>query len=557
MNDLATPTRNELRFESPDGRIWERDVDHHGGPITPFLRARYSEVFGQGLSQCFERIGAPLAGAAACDIHGWFFLRMIPAGAPDKPGASKPPPDLVLKVLTRLHPELRRRERIARTALADEIWMDDVRGWWDERPKWEAKFAATQQLEPAELGDGALADAIDRGVDDGLAMLRRHFELVTPAPCIGLAVMAAAEHGIEAGAVAEALRGSSAVTAAPVRALDEIRSIVDPVALAGATTLQELRDSSPEVADRIDAYLDTYGWRVLGDDPASPTLAESPDVLLRTLRSTTTETGSTETGSTEDPIAALVADIPTDARGEVERLLRQAGEAYEMLDDNSGVATWGLGVLRRLVLAAAERLVAQGVLTDPAHVWMLEASELSELLRGASTPTTTDVARRVRDFEISSAATPPDVVGGDAGAPPDPGLFPQGLGTIAAAVGTYLSLRFPKPEARSDTGRVEVDGRTVATGYGVGTGPVTGRAVVAHGPDDAMDRLEPGDILVCPVTNPAFNALFPIASAVVTAVGGPLGHTAVTAREVGIPAVVGIGDLGVITDGAEITVVGG
>ena len=86
---------------------------------------------------------------------------------------------------------------------------------------------------------------------------------------------------------------------------------------------------------------------------------------------------------------------------------------------------------------------------------------------------------------------------------------------------------------------------------------MTGRAVVADDAMDAMDRLEPGDVLVCQVTNPAYNALFPIAGAVVTAVGGPLGHTAVTAREVGIPAVVGIGDLGVIADGDEITVVGG
>ena len=498
MNDIATQARTELRFESPDGRVWERDVDHHGGPITPFLRTPYSEVFGEGLTHCFERIGAPLAGAAACDIHGWFFLRMIPAGAPDKPGASKPPPDLVLKVLTRLHPELRRRERIARRALADEIWLDDIRGWWGERRSWEAKFSATQQLDVSSLTDAALADALDRAVADGVAMLRRHFELITPAPCIGLAVMAAAEHGIEAGAVAEALRGCSEATAGPVRALDEIRAVVDPTTLAGAATLRELRDSSPAVAERIDAYLDTYGWRVLSDDVASPTLAESPDVLLRTLRGSTTVAASTE-----DPIASLVAQAPQAARAELERLLRQAGEAYEMLDDNSGVATWGLGVLRRLVLAAADRLVAQGVLTDPTHVWMLEAAELSELLRGASTPTTADIARRVEDFEIASAATPPDVVGGDAAAPPDPGLFPTGLGTIAAAVGTYLSMRFPKPQDRSDTGRVEVDGHTVATGYGVGTGAVTGRAVVAHGPDDAMDRLEPGDILVCPVTNPA------------------------------------------------------
>lgn len=550
--DIGTATPTELRFESPDGRVWERDVDHHGAPIAPFLREHYASVFGEGLTQCFTTLGAPLAGAAACHIHGWFFLRMIPAGAPDKPGASKPPPDLVLKVLTRLHPELRRRERVARKALADEIWMSDVTGWRDERRSWEDRFATTQRLDTATVPDAELADAIDTAAKDALAMMRRHFELVTPAPCIGLAVLAAAEHGIEAGAVSEALRGSSDATSAPLRALEAIREVLDPAALAGATTLADLRESSPTAAERIDAYLDTFGWRVLGDDVASPTLAESPDVLVRSLRC---EPPPVE--SDADPIATLVAEVPAAARPEVERRLRQAGEAYAMLDDNSAVTTWGLGVLRRLVLDAADRLADRGAIGDARHVWMLEVEEATALLRGADGPTTTEVARRAEDFAIAAAADPPDVVGGDAGAPPDPGLFPDGLGTIAAAVGTYLDLRFPKSHDRGGNGRVEVGGATVATGYGVGDGAVTGRAVVVTSPEEAMDRLFPGDVLVCPVTNPAYNALFPIASAVVTAVGGPLGHTAVTAREIGIPAVVGIGDLDRIPDGAEVTVVGG
>lgn len=561
MNETVTDTdagievdagaRAELRFESPDGRVWERDVDHHAVPIVPFLRDHYASAFGEGLTHCFTTLGAPLAGAAACHIHGWFYFRMIPAGAPDKPGASKPPPDLVLKVLTRLHPELRRRERVARNALADEIWMRDVDGWRDERRSWEGRFATTQRLDTPSLSDAELADAIDTATQDALAMLRRHFELVTPAPCIGLAVLAATEHGIEAGAVAEALRGSSDATSAPLRALQSIREVLDRAVLAEATTLADLRDSSTAAAERIDAYLDTVGWRVLGDDVASPTLAESPDVLVRSL-----QREQPHNDPDVDPIATLVADVPTAARAEIERRLRQAGDAYAMLDDNSAVTTWGLGVLRRLVLEAADRLADRSAIADARHVWMLEVEEATALLRGAEGPTPAEVAGRARDFAIAAAADPPDVVGGDAGAPPDPGLFPEGLGTIAAAVGTYLDLRFPKPDDRAETGRVEVGGATVARGYGVGNGSVTGRAVVVTSPEEAMDRLFPGDVLVCPVTNPAYNALFPIAAAVVTAVGGPLGHTAVTAREIGIPAVVGIGDLDRIPDGAEITVVG-
>ena len=72
---------------------------------------------------------------------------------------------------------------------------------------------------------------------------------------------------------------------------------------------------------------------------------------------------------------------------------------------------------------------------------------------------------------------------------------------------------------------------------------------------DALDhagmRLEPGDILVCPYTTAAHNAIFPMLGGVITQFGGPLGHTAVMAREFDIPAVVGTGSLPLHLDGAH------
>lgn len=52
-------------------------------------------------------------------------------------------------------------------------------------------------------------------------------------------------------------------------------------------------------------------------------------------------------------------------------------------------------------------------------------------------------------------------------------------------------------------------------------------------------KLEKGDILVCPYTDPTWTPLFGIASAVVADTGGPLSHAAIVAREYGIPAVLG------------------
>ena len=61
------------------------------------------------------------------------------------------------------------------------------------------------------------------------------------------------------------------------------------------------------------------------------------------------------------------------------------------------------------------------------------------------------------------------------------------------------------------------------------------------GPEEGQ-FLRQGEILVTAQTNIGWTVLFPRAGAIVTDVGAPLSHTAIVARELGIPAVVGCGD---------------
>ena len=69
----------------------------------------------------------------------------------------------------------------------------------------------------------------------------------------------------------------------------------------------------------------------------------------------------------------------------------------------------------------------------------------------------------------------------------------------------------------------------------------TGPARVIH-EESEFSRLRPGDVLVCPITSPAWSLLFAQAGAVVTDGGGVLAHAAVIAREYAIPAVLATGD---------------
>jgi pyruvate,water dikinase len=81
----------------------------------------------------------------------------------------------------------------------------------------------------------------------------------------------------------------------------------------------------------------------------------------------------------------------------------------------------------------------------------------------------------------------------------------------------------------------------VLTGTPASHGIVTGTARIVRGPAD-FPRVRPGDILVCPFTDPAWTPLLRIAAGVVTETGGVLSHAAIVARELRIPAVLGIPD---------------
>jgi pyruvate,water dikinase len=69
--------------------------------------------------------------------------------------------------------------------------------------------------------------------------------------------------------------------------------------------------------------------------------------------------------------------------------------------------------------------------------------------------------------------------------------------------------------------------------------------------------LEPGDVLVAPITDPSWTPLFVPAAGVVVDVGAALSHAIIVSRELGIPCVVSaIGATRSIPDGARVRVDG-
>ena len=155
-----------------------------------------------------------------------------------------------------------------------------------------------------------------------------------------------------------------------------------------------------------------------------------------------------------------------------------------------------------------------GVIEAPDDVLFLRRAEVAELLVGRGTVRAL-VAERRADHERQQALKPPTNVGKTA---------------------DRATRRIASTATHVRQGR-----RSVARGTGASAGIVRGPARVVLGPDD-FDRVQPGDIIVCPSSNPSWVPVFTIAGGLVTNTGGVLSHAAVVAREFGLPAVVGTGD---------------
>jgi pyruvate,water dikinase len=174
-------------------------------------------------------------------------------------------------------------------------------------------------------------------------------------------------------------------------------------------------------------------------------------------------------------------------------------------------------ILRELGRRSAERARDAGV-TDAAveDIWFVVADELDDFLADPARLAAVIAERRAMRARLAERI-PPFVFEGE---PPPWESWPK----------------------RSD---VEELARPAAgeiiRGIAGAPGRATGRARVVLHPAEAAD-LEPGEILVAPITDPSWTPLFVPAVGVVVDVGALLSHAVIVARELGIPAVVSATD---------------
>ena len=102
--------------------------------------------------------------------------------------------------------------------------------------------------------------------------------------------------------------------------------------------------------------------------------------------------------------------------------------------------------------------------------------------------------------------------------------------------------------------KLKTTGDVLITGRAIGQKIGAGKVRIVHDISE-MDQVQAGDVLVTDMTDPNWEPVMKVASAIVTNRGGRTCHAAIIARELGIPAVVGCGDATeILKDGQEVTV---
>jgi phosphohistidine swiveling domain-containing protein len=290
--------------------------------------------------------------------------------------------------------------------------------------------------------------------------------------------------------------------------------------------LAELDGSALDVV--VGATVAPAAHDVEGLDPVFPTLGERGPVPEPPSAERIAEVLARRDAAEARARAAL----PARRRAGFDRLVKEARRAHAARVEQTSVTTLGWPTLRRALTRLGGQLVGDGRLAAVDDVFFLERAELLAALAGA--PIEADVVARRRLWGQRRRLSPPLVLG-----------TPTGLWK---SILTEIQAILHHPEHEQPDALVGMPGSP---------GRLTGLARVVRSIEE-LDRLQAGEILVCPVTTPAWTLAFGRASAVVTDTGSVASHASIVAREHGIPAVVGTGTgTSRILDGQRITVDGG
>lgn len=275
------------------------------------------------------------------------------------------------------------------------------------------------------------------------------------------------------------------------------------------------------------AYLAKFGDRCLEElKLESETLHENPQVLLRSIgelarapqkqSAALNPVASASAKRAEEQIRSALSSSPM-KRQVMKRVLRQARTRVRQRENLRFERTRLFGRVRNIFRECGKRLHAAGVLESPDDIFYLQVEEILGYAKGTAGSADFPALVRTRKAEFA-----------DYKASPAPPARFETRGPVSTA--RRFESKF--------SGTAENLGSDERCGIGCCPGVVHGAVRVILDPRGAA--LPAGSILVAEHTDPGWIMLFPSAAGLLVERGSLLSHSAIVARELGIPAVVSI-----------------
>ena len=534
----STGATTEVPFQPPRPGFWELDPVHFPRPATRYWREVHPECIKRGTNDFARAYGLLFDGLEYAYINGFAYRTVIPV-----------PED-----------EVPRRFQRADEVFKQKYWREQVNDWnTSVKPASIKAHRELQSVDPDGLSDDALAAYLMRCRDHHAAMLAQHmrFSAAAIVPTGDFLAHVGDWTGLPAAELLGLMRGVSPVSAGSSEQLEQLITAIRKDARAQrqleaggdpGRVLDALRALDQGTGAAVSAYLDLVGYRLLdGFDISNPFALEMPDALVRAIRAAL-EAKTSSSSDVQARIADVRAKVPEQHRAEFDELLEEARLTYPIRDERGVFSDiWASGLMRRAALAAGRRVAAKGRIHDVAHFVDAGIDEMRALLSGADGPSPDQLAKRA-EYRASHSAKEAPLTLGAPPPPPDPSGLPPAVGRLMRATGVALHGVFASFDAPHEKHRL----RGLAASRGVYEGPARR---ISH--PSEFDRIVRGDVLVTESTTEAFNILLPLLGAIVTDSGGLLSHSAIVAREYGIPGVVGTREATErIADGVQVRVDG-
>jgi rifampicin phosphotransferase len=517
----SVPSRIDLPFDPPGPGTWELDVVHFPRPATRYWAEMHPEPFQRGVSEFCRYYGMLLGSMQMGYVNGFAYRVLVPVGDDEVP----------------------ERFQRAEQVFEQKLWRDQLREWDDvAKPAAVQTHRELQSVDPDALSDADLVAYLTKCRDHHARMIYQHMRF-TGAAMLSVGDLLAHVSdwtGAPPSDVLGMMRGAAPVSAGASGELDRLIAAFGDDASARqalesegdpALVLEQLRSMDNDVGTQLSAYLDLVGYRLLdGFDISGRYALELPDALLRAIRTAVQKKGS-PAADVDARIAEIRSQVPEEHRAQFDELVGEARLMYRIRDERGVFSDiWASGIARRAVLGAGRRLAEAGRIDDPEHLVDAGFGEMVSMLSGSGGPSGSELAARYEYRTTHTAKDAPPVLGPAPSPPPDPSGLPPGEARVMRATMVALGELFGSSQAPQE--------EKLLRGLAASGGTYEGPARRVSGPSE-FNRIVEGDVLVTESTTEAFNILLPLLGAIVTDSGGLLSHSAIVAREYGIPGVVG------------------